>query len=228
VIEQKPCGPRFAATRVPVRVGPAWTVLGARRAVARGVTLVELLVTMTIVAILLAIGVPAMQSFITSNELATSANELIAALNLARAEAVRCGQSVSVVVAGLGAGAVNGNAAMWNVAGCGGGPLRHGQFSDQQLQLSGAAPPPGDRFTFDALGRLVGAVPGVPYGLIICRGPALATTANQSTSRAILVAGTGRIKVAPTDPGSGMPLLVAGNQPAIVQSCTSLGAVAPF
>jgi type IV fimbrial biogenesis protein FimT len=55
----------------------------------RGVTLVELLVTVAILAILVTIGFPSFQSSLRSNRIATANNELIAGLSLARSEAVR-------------------------------------------------------------------------------------------------------------------------------------------
>jgi prepilin-type N-terminal cleavage/methylation domain-containing protein len=56
---------------------------------ARGFTLVEVLVVMTISAILLAAAVPAMQSLIHSNRISSSANDLLSSIQLARGEAVR-------------------------------------------------------------------------------------------------------------------------------------------
>lgn len=55
----------------------------------KGVTLVELLVTIAIVAILVTIGFPSFQSSLRSNRIASTNNELIASLSLARSEAVR-------------------------------------------------------------------------------------------------------------------------------------------
>lgn len=61
-----------------------------------GFTLVELMVTVSIAAILLAIGVPPFSRLISSNRMATQTNELVASLNLARAEAVRRSAGVSL------------------------------------------------------------------------------------------------------------------------------------
>ncbi|NZA26299.1 GspH/FimT family pseudopilin [Luteimonas sp. SJ-92] len=55
----------------------------------RGFTLVELMVTVAIVAILLAVGLPSFQGSMRSNRVATATNELVAALSLARSEALR-------------------------------------------------------------------------------------------------------------------------------------------
>lgn len=54
-----------------------------------GFTLVELMVTVAIAVILLVIGVPSFQTVIYSNRLTSAANELVAGLQSARAEAVR-------------------------------------------------------------------------------------------------------------------------------------------
>ena len=61
-----------------------------------GFTLIELMVTIAIAAIVLGIAIPSFSSTITSNRLTTSANELVTALNLARSEAVKRGQHVVV------------------------------------------------------------------------------------------------------------------------------------
>jgi type IV fimbrial biogenesis protein FimT len=62
-----------------------------------GFTLVELLVTIFVAAILTAIAVPSFQHTIRSNRADTLANQLIATLSMARSEAVKLGQSVTVM-----------------------------------------------------------------------------------------------------------------------------------
>lgn len=60
----------------------------------RGFTLIELLVTISVLVIVIAIGVPSFQSAINGTRLSSGANELSAALQVARAEAVRRNRSV--------------------------------------------------------------------------------------------------------------------------------------
>ena len=55
----------------------------------RGFTLIELMVTLAVAAILLAVGVPGLRNILLSNRLATTANDVVVALNLARSEAIK-------------------------------------------------------------------------------------------------------------------------------------------
>ena len=54
-----------------------------------GFTLVELMVTIAIVAILLAVAFPSFEGSMRSNRVATASNELLASFSLARSEAIR-------------------------------------------------------------------------------------------------------------------------------------------
>lgn len=55
----------------------------------RGVTFIELLVVMTIVGLVAAIGIPAMRATVNSNRLTSQTNEFIGAISLARSEAIK-------------------------------------------------------------------------------------------------------------------------------------------
>ena len=61
-----------------------------------GFTLIEMLITMTIAFILATMAVPAFNGFVESSRLTSNTNLVIGALNLARSEAVRLGESVRV------------------------------------------------------------------------------------------------------------------------------------
>lgn len=61
----------------------------ARRRLARGFTLVEIMVAIAILAILLAVGVPNMRSWLTSSSALAAAEFYAEGLKLARAEAVK-------------------------------------------------------------------------------------------------------------------------------------------
>jgi type IV fimbrial biogenesis protein FimT len=61
-----------------------------------GFTLVELLVAVSIAAILLAVGIPSFRSAIASNRLTSTTNDLVGSLAQARSEAIRRGVRVTV------------------------------------------------------------------------------------------------------------------------------------
>ncbi|WP_019591516.1 GspH/FimT family pseudopilin [Thioalkalivibrio sp. ALE20] len=63
---------------------------------ATGFTLIELMVTIAVAAILLTVAVPGFQSLVQNNRATTAANQLSTAFNFARSEAVTRGVEVSV------------------------------------------------------------------------------------------------------------------------------------
>jgi type IV fimbrial biogenesis protein FimT len=71
-----------------------------RRHVTTGFTLVELIITITIVAILVAVALPNFHDFIIRSTVNSNANELVGALNTARAEAVKRCRPVAVIANG--------------------------------------------------------------------------------------------------------------------------------
>ena len=71
-----------------------------------GFTLIELIVTVALAAILLTIGVPSFQEMMRNNRAATHANEILTGLNFARSEAGKRGRDVSICPA-TGCGETN-------------------------------------------------------------------------------------------------------------------------
>jgi type IV fimbrial biogenesis protein FimT len=55
----------------------------------KGFTLIELIVTLTIAGILMAIAAPSMQSFVSGSRLTTQVNDLLADINISRSEAIK-------------------------------------------------------------------------------------------------------------------------------------------
>lgn len=79
-------------TRGPARA----TTNGYQVAGSQGFTLIELMVTIAVAAILLAIATPSFTSIINSNRLTGAANEMVVTLQAARMEAVRLNTTVNV------------------------------------------------------------------------------------------------------------------------------------
>lgn len=61
-----------------------------------GLTILELLMAMVVVALLLAVGTPSLRQFISRNAVIADTNDLVTALNLARNEAISRGVPVSL------------------------------------------------------------------------------------------------------------------------------------
>ena len=75
---------------------------------ASGFTLMELLIAIAVLAILTTLAVPAFTQFIQNNKLSAQANEMVAAMQYARSEALRRGERVRVCSSSGGA-ACDGN-----------------------------------------------------------------------------------------------------------------------
>ncbi|MEJ2346914.1 MAG: GspH/FimT family pseudopilin [Gammaproteobacteria bacterium] len=62
-----------------------------------GFTLIELMVTVALAAILLTLAIPSFRTMVLNNRLVTAANAFVADASLARSEAIKRGTTVSIV-----------------------------------------------------------------------------------------------------------------------------------
>jgi len=76
----------------------------------RGLTLVELLVTLGVALILLAVGTPLYSSTVENSRLTAATNALVRHVHLARSEAIKRGTAVTACASGDGATCAGSNA----------------------------------------------------------------------------------------------------------------------
>ena len=103
----------------------------------RGFTLIELLVTLAVAAILITVAVPNYQMFVMNNRMATQANDLITALNMARSEAVKRAANVTVCAGTNCPGTANAWPQGWIVADAAGTTIRVQQALGGASTLTG-------------------------------------------------------------------------------------------
>jgi type IV fimbrial biogenesis protein FimT len=95
----------FTSNRSPARGLPADS----------GFTLIELLTVSTVIAILLAVGVPSFRFVTASNRASAEINGLLGDMQFARAEAIREGQYVTICASNDGLTCAGGAGTNWNI-----------------------------------------------------------------------------------------------------------------
>jgi type IV fimbrial biogenesis protein FimT len=85
--------PKSRVRRCPIGVicTSCYAEYMSKRSLSRGFTLIELMVTITIGAILLGLGVPMMRNIVERNAVSGQVNGFVGAVNLARSEAIKRG-----------------------------------------------------------------------------------------------------------------------------------------
>lgn len=130
-----------------------------RRRAARsvqGFTLVELMVTLGVAGVLLALAVPSFNQLIVTNRLTTQANEVVAAMNFARSEAIKRNTRISFCRAGsttaTSCAATAGSWRNWIITPGDGTVVRRGVVNTFGGGISVQSTLTGDRVTFGADG----------------------------------------------------------------------------
>ncbi len=130
-----------------------------------GFTMIELMVTVIVLAILTAVAIPSFRSFIVGQRIKTASFDLMSSLLMARSEAIKRNTNVDVTP---GASWANG----WNVA-AGATVLKQQEALGNGLSItcfSGAAASPCAKVTYSGRGRL-------PAGSVM---PSIQITANDA------------------------------------------------
>ena len=167
-----------------------------------GFTFIELLVTLAVVAIMLAMTVPGFQAMLTGNAIASLSNEFVAALHLTRSEAIKRGTRVTLCKS------ANSTAP---VPVCGGSDWQDGwiifvdssaplgQFNVSEVIIQRHEALPEDVTLTATAGTVTDYVSNIESGALRQAGGAIQSGAfslsRQGSNRTISLIGTGRVSL---------------------------------
>jgi type IV fimbrial biogenesis protein FimT len=147
----------------------------------RGFTLIEMMVTIAVAAILATIAVPSFRNASLSSQLRSSANDFVASTNFARSEAIKRGSAVTMCVSADGASCAAGGWEQGWIVLSGTTVLQHESAAPSGFKLSATGSVAN--LTFQPIG--VGATAAT---LTVCR----ATPTVGSQERVVTLDATGR------------------------------------
>jgi type IV fimbrial biogenesis protein FimT len=122
-----------------------------RRPGSRGFTLMEMMFTVAVAGVILAVAVPSFQTMIANNRLTTQATEIVAAMNFARSAAISSNKSVWFCRVNLEVSSnCAGSAGEWDffIVRDASAVLRRGALADYSGTVSFESDLTGDRITF--------------------------------------------------------------------------------
>ncbi len=159
-----------------------------------GFTLIELIITLVIAGILLALAAPNFSGFVKNNRLSSQANGFIADVALARSEAVKRGANITICRSGNGADCLIGTTWKdgWIVVDGAGQVLRvHEKLTGDNTTI--ASPAVADSIVYNRSGLMTPTpTPAVVQTISIC---------DDGRGRLIEIAITGRAQISKNPPG---------------------------
>jgi len=173
---------------------------GTASTACRGFSLVELMVTVAVLAILVAIAFPSFTSLTNSNRLTSAANELLASLQYARSEAIRRNRTLVLCPSSDATSCGNGSWNQWIVIVKTGGEVLRIGTAKMPLSINGspAIVSNGNSVEFradglarDSMGALLNAAVGV----------CLPTKQPQTNLRFVVIASGSRVAVSSASDG---------------------------
>lgn len=175
-----------------------------------GFTLIELIVTVAVAAIVMMIGVPSFREVISNNSLTSNANAFVAALNLARSEAIKRSMRVTLCSSADGATcAVAGNYEQgWIVFADpnSNGAVDAGEPIIQVSEaLSGGLTLIGNRNVQNYVSYVAAGVSQMNNGALQAGTLTLCKSGYTTSARQLALGSGGRMRIVKVEPAAGCP-----------------------